>query len=60
MLISKSAVSENTDRLWEDYHASIARGLSEIVVEYLFVNAMLSRCAATGPRRLCWLAGQYY
>ena len=40
VLLSKSAVSEITDRLWEDYQAFIARNLSEISVEYLFVDAV--------------------
>lgn len=44
LLISKSAVSGITDRLWEDYEAFCARDLSEIEVEYLF-------CDAIGPRR---------
>ncbi len=35
LLISKSAVSEITDRLWEDYEAFVARDLSEISAEYL-------------------------
>ena len=35
LLISKSAVSEITDRLWEDYGAFVARDLSEVSVEYL-------------------------
>ena len=33
LLISKSAVSEITDRLWEDYQAFITRDLSHIAVE---------------------------
>jgi transposase-like protein len=40
LLISKSAVSGITDRLWEDYQAFISRDLSEISVEYLFVDAI--------------------
>jgi transposase-like protein len=40
LLISKSAVSEITDRLWEDYEAFVARDLSEISVEYLFCDAV--------------------
>jgi transposase-like protein len=38
LLISRSAVSEITDRLWEDYQDFIARDLSEITVEYLFYD----------------------
>jgi transposase-like protein len=40
LLISKSAVSGITDRLWEDYQAFITRDLSEVEVEYLFVDAV--------------------
>src|SRR3712207_7364455 len=40
MLLSKSAVSQITDRLWEDYQAFISRDLSDISVEYLFVDAV--------------------
>ena len=43
-----SAVSEITDRLWEDYQAFIARDLSEISVEYLFVDAVFP---VTAPAR---------
>jgi putative transposase len=48
VLLSKSAVSEITDRLWEDYQAFIARDLSEISVEYLFVDAVFP---VTAPAR---------
>ncbi len=57
LLISRSAVSEITDRLWEDYQAFIARDLSEIAVEYLFVDAVSSPCAATARKRRCWSPG---
>jgi putative transposase len=36
LMISRTAVSEITDRLWEDYRAFCERDLSEIEVEYLF------------------------
>ena len=56
-LISKSAVSEITDRLWEDYQQFIARDLSDIAVEYLFVDAVFpvaapSRGQGSGVGRL--------
>jgi transposase-like protein len=57
LLISKSAVSEITDRLWEDYQAFIARDLSEIEVEYLFADAVSSRYAGTARKRHCWSPG---
>jgi putative transposase len=40
LLISRSAVSEITNQLWEDYQAFIARDLSDIDVEYLFADAI--------------------
>jgi transposase-like protein len=39
-LLSASAVSELTDRLWEDYEAFAKRDLSGFAVEYLFVDAI--------------------
>lgn len=39
-MISRSAVSEITDRLWEDYRAFCERDLSRIEVEYLFLDAV--------------------
>lgn len=39
-LISASAVSELTDRLWEDYDAFTKRDLSGFAVEYLFLDAI--------------------
>ena len=50
LLISKSAVSEITDRLWEDYQAVIARDLSEISVEYLFVDAVFESLRRHGAK----------
>ena len=62
LLISKSAVSEITDRLWEDYQAFIARDLSEVEVEYLFVDAVFESLRRHGANRLegrrCWSAGR--
>jgi transposase-like protein len=50
MLISKSAVTEITDRLWEDYQAFIARDLSDISVEYLFVDAVFESLRRHGAK----------
>ena len=50
LLISKSAVSEITDRLWEDYQAFISRDLSEIEVEYLFVDAVFEALRRHGAK----------
>ncbi len=40
LLISRSAVSEITDQLWEDYQGFRTRDLSEIDVSYLFVDGI--------------------
>jgi transposase-like protein len=57
MVLSKSAVSEITDRLWEDYQAFIARDLSDIAVEYLFVDAVFESLRRHGAKEavlVCW------
>jgi putative transposase len=40
LLLSRTAVSEITDSLWEDYQHFCQRDLSGFVVEYLFVDAV--------------------
>jgi transposase-like protein len=55
-LISKSGVSEITDRLWEDYQAFIARDLSEISVEYLFVDAIFESLRRHGAKEALLVA----
>jgi len=50
LLISKSAVSQITDQLWEDYQAFIARDLSEIEVEYLFADAVFESLRRQGAK----------
>lgn len=50
LLISKSAVSEVTDRLWEDYQAFCARDLSSMEVEYLFVDAVYESLRRYGAK----------
>jgi hypothetical protein len=57
LLISKSAVSEITDRLWEDYQAFIARDLSRSAWNTYSSMRSLSRCAATAPRKPYWSPG---
>jgi putative transposase len=57
MLLSKSAASEITDRLREDYQAFIARDLSDIAVEYLFVDAVFESLRRHGAKEavlVCW------
>jgi putative transposase len=56
LLISRSAVSEITDRLWEDYQAFVARDLSAIEVEYLFVDAIFESLRAQGAKEALLVA----
>ena len=57
LLISRSKVSEITDRLWEDYQAFIARDLSELEVEYLFVDAVFEALRRHGAKEALLVAG---
>ena len=56
LLISKSAVSEITDQLWEDYEAFVARDLSEISVEYLFCDAVFESLRRQGAKEALLVA----
>jgi putative transposase len=56
LLISKSKVSEITDRLWADYPAFIARDLSELEAEYLFVDAVFEALRRHGAEEALLVA----
>jgi putative transposase len=56
LLISKSAVSEITDQLWEDYQAFIARDLGDINVEYLFCDAIFESLRRQGAKEALLVA----
>jgi putative transposase len=56
LLISRSAVSEVTDQLWEDYQAFIATDLSEIEVEYLFLDAIFESLRRQGAKEALLVA----
>jgi transposase-like protein len=56
LLISKSAVSEITDRLWADYQVFISRDLSDIAVEYLFVDAIFESLRRHGAKEALLVA----
>jgi len=43
LLLSKSAVSQLGERLWEDYQAFAQRDLSEYAIVYLFVDGIAER-----------------
>ena len=60
LLISRSRVSEITDRLWEDYQAFCARDLSEIDIEYLFCDAIFESLRRHGAKKallVAWCIG---
>ena len=50
LLISRSAVSEITDQLWEDYQAFCSRDLSGIEVCYLFADAIFESLRRYGAK----------
>jgi putative transposase len=50
LMISRSAVSEITDRLWEDYRAFCERDLAGIEVEYLFLDAVYESLRRYGAK----------
>jgi transposase-like protein len=56
LLISRSAVSEITDRLWEQYQEFIARDLSEVDVEYMFVDAVFESLRRHGAKEALLVA----
>jgi putative transposase len=56
LLISKSAVSEITDSLWEEYQAFCARDLSDITVEYLFCDAIFESLRRQGAKEALLVA----
>lgn len=43
VLLSRTAVSEVTERLWQEYQAFVSRDLSEFAVVYLFVDGIAER-----------------
>jgi putative transposase len=56
LLISRSAVSEITDRLWTDYQEFAGRDLSEIEVEYLFADAIFESLRRQGAKEALLVA----
>jgi putative transposase len=49
-LLSRTAVSEVTERLWAEYEAFASRDLSEFAVIYLFVDGIAERLHLGQPR----------
>jgi transposase-like protein len=56
LLISRSAVSEITDQLWQDYQDFIARDLSDIAAEYLFCDAIFESLRRQGAKEALLVA----
>jgi putative transposase len=57
LLLSKTAVSQLGERLWEDYQAFAQRDLSEYEIAYLFVDGIAERLRPGGKRepvRAAW------
>ncbi|MGQ0680727.1 MAG: transposase [Actinomycetota bacterium] len=50
-MISRSAVSEITDQLWENYQQFCARDLLEIDVQYLFLDAVYESLRRYGAKK---------
>jgi putative transposase len=49
-LLSRTAVSQVTERLWQEYEAFATRDLNEFVVAYFFVDGVAERLHAGMPR----------
>jgi transposase-like protein len=49
-VLSRTAVSQVTERLWQEYEAFVTRDLSEFQVAYLFVDGVAERLHAGMPR----------
>jgi putative transposase len=50
LLLSKTAVSELSERLWQDYEAFASRDLAEFELLYLFVDGIAERLHLGQPR----------
>jgi hypothetical protein len=56
LLMSRSAASEISDRLWSDYRDFAGRDLSEIEVDYLFVDAVFESLRRHGAKEALLVA----
>ncbi|HZD21926.1 MAG TPA: IS256 family transposase, partial [Acidimicrobiia bacterium] len=55
-LLSRSAVSEITDRLWTQYEQFCSRNLSDVSVEYLFCDAIFESLRRYGAKEAVLVA----
>jgi hypothetical protein len=58
-LLSRTAASEITERLWADYEAFVSRDLSRFEVVYLFVDGLAERLSLRRPREAALAAWVY-
>ena len=56
LLLSRTAVSEITDQLWEQYETFTNRDLSDIAVEYLFVDGIYESLRRYGAKEAVLVA----
>jgi len=56
LVISRTAVSQITDGLWEQYETFISRDLSDIAVEYLFVDGIYESLRRHGAKEAVLVA----
>jgi len=56
LVISRTAVSEVTDQLWEQYETFISRDLSDVAVEYLFVDGIYESLRRHGAKEAVLVA----
>ena len=59
LLLSKTAVSQLGERLWEDYQAFAQRDLSEYEITYLFVDGIAERLRPGAKREPVLAAGGF-
>src|SRR5437868_12092237 len=58
-LLSRSAVSEITERLWAEYEAFASRDLMEFEVTYLFVDGIAERLHQASRAKRCRRRGAF-
>jgi transposase-like protein len=57
LLLSRTAVSQLGERLWEDYQAFAQRDLGEYEITYLFVDGIAVDCGLGPSVSLFWWPG---
>jgi Transposase, Mutator family len=57
LLLSRTAVSQLGERLWEDYQSFVQRDLSEHEISYLFIDGMPNGCGLGPSASRFWRPG---